>query len=82
MNDNLFICNCGSVEHQFIVRLDDEWDFVYVSIHLSPHPLHKRLINAIKYIFGHRSKYGDFDEIILNEDDTKKLVNLLSTKIN
>jgi len=82
MSDNLFVCCCASVEHQFIVRIYDEWDEVYVSVHLNPHPLHKRIMNAIKYIFGHRSKYGDFDEIILNREDTKRLVDILYKKIN
>ena len=29
--------------------------------------------NSIKYIFGHRSKYGDFDEMIIKKEDVWKL---------
>ena len=30
-------------------------------------------MNGIKYIFGHRSKYGDFDEFIIKPEDADKL---------
>ena len=40
---------------------------------LTPVGFFKRLINGIKYIFGHRSKYGDFQEIIINPDDADRL---------
>lgn len=33
----------------------------------------KRIKNAIKYIFGHRSIYGDFDEFIFKKEDANKL---------
>lgn len=82
MNNNLFVCSCHNIEHQLIVSIDDEWDEVFIFVHLYPHPLHKRIINAIKYIFGYRSSFGDFDEIMLSKEDTKRLVDLLSTKIS
>lgn len=71
----LVLCNCGSAEHQLIFRAfecdDDPW--VYVTIHLRKFPFWKRLVNGVKYIFGHRSKYGDFDEIILTPDHYEQL---------
>ena len=33
----------------------------------------KRIIHAVKYIFGHRSAYGDFDEFIFNPKDADRL---------
>lgn len=65
--DEHIICACGDVEHQIIFRTIDDDDDVYMSVHLAPLPFHKRLIHAIKYIFGHRSKYGDFDEVIITK---------------
>lgn len=54
---------------------DDEDDKeVYLSVHLKPESnIWVRIKNAIKYIFGHRSLYGDFDEFIFNEEDAGRL---------
>lgn len=70
------ICQCNSEEHQFsFVWFEDEHGKgeVFMEIHLTPHTLWGRLKNAIKYIFGHRSIYGDFDEVILKKEDVYKL---------
>ena len=70
------ICQCNSEEHQFsFVWFEDEHGKgeVFMEIHLTPHTLWGRLKNAIKYIFGHRSVYGDFDEVILKKEDVHKL---------
>lgn len=32
-----------------------------------------RLLNGIKYIFCHRCRFGDFQEIIINPDDADRL---------
>lgn len=71
----LILCNCGNTEHQLIFRVFDGDDdpLIYVTIHLCKFPFWKRLINGVKYIFGHRSKYGDFDEIILTPDHYEQL---------
>lgn len=75
MNKTYLECSCGSLEH--LVRFsyfEDEKDFVYLEIHLAPdRSFFRRLFNAIKYIFGHRSKYGDFDEILLDKNTVLKL---------
>lgn len=36
----------------------------------------RRIINAIKYIFGYRSRYGHFDEFIFQKKDAHKLVKI------
>lgn len=73
------ICKCNNIEHQLVFTyfaedknkgIDSD---VYVSIHLKPDSFWNRLVNGIKYIFGHRSKYGDFDEFIFNKKDADKL---------
>lgn len=71
----LVLCQCENAEHQLIFRAfkDDVDPWVYVSIHLCKLPFWKRLYNGVKYIFGHRSMYGDFDEIILTSDHCKQL---------
>ena len=70
----LFLCECDSPEHQFIVSyFDVGGGEVYVEIHLNKSSFWRRLKYAIKYIFGYQCKYGAFDEIILNPEDAERL---------
>lgn len=76
MRENeILVCACHSCEHQIVIQKDD--DCVYCSIHLVPLPWHKRLINGIKYIFGYRSKYGDFDEFIFDGSHVETLQEII-----
>ena len=70
----LFICACNSVEHQLIMSYFADDKEVYCSVHLKPEAnVFKRIWKAVKYIFGHRSIYGDFDEFIFKPEDANKL---------
>lgn len=71
MKKTLFLCRCGSLEHSFVV-IADEHDLLF-EVHLSPLPFRQRVINAVKYILGKRSRYGDFEEIILDPEDALDL---------
>ena len=77
MPQHLFVCDCHSLEHQLVVSYfpddDDFADCVYVSVHLAVQPWHQRLWTALKYLFGHQSNYGAFDEILLNADSCRQL---------
>lgn len=54
-------------------NLDNHED-VFLSVHLVREPnIFKRIWLAMKYIFGMRSIYGDFDEILLSPLDAPKL---------
>lgn len=85
--NKLFICSCNSIEHQLVISyfIDEKDREVYCSIHLIPESnIFKRIWKAIKYIFGHRSIYGDFDEFIFKPGDADKLqevVNYLRNNI-
>ena len=90
MNSNIeqkvLLCECGSSEHQVIMRYfpDDKPSEVYVDIHLTKRSLWYRIGYAIKYIFGYKSKYGAWDEVILTSahvKDLQEIVNYL-TKSN
>ena len=63
-NSEILICSCNNIEHQIHIYKDEEFKSVAMSIHLVSGSFWKRLINGIKYIFGYKSKYGDFDEFI------------------
>ena len=71
----VFLCECNSPEHSIVFQYweNEQWNEVYMSVHLRPTTLGRRIINAIKYIFGHRSKYGEFDEVILKPTDYAKM---------
>lgn len=69
----LVICSCGSVEHQFILSVDDDFDVVYLEIHLTKKNFISRLKHGIKYTFGYQSKYGAFDEIVLDKERVEEL---------
>jgi hypothetical protein len=71
MKRTLYICRCFSLEHSLFVCADDE--DLFIEVHLSPLPLWKRLGNAVRYVFGRRSLYGDFEEIILRPEDALDL---------
>jgi hypothetical protein len=74
MEKDLIICECLSTEHQMVVYYDqdDEHPVVYIHYHLNKRPFWERLKYGVKYIFGRQSRYGAFDEIILNPEDAPK----------
>lgn len=74
-NKEILICECNSTEHQMVFLYDEEDKdrTVYLHVHLNKRPFLERLIYGVKYIFGYQSRYGAFDEFILNPDDSKKL---------
>lgn len=79
---DLCICECHNVEHQMIFYYDtadddpnDPYNSVYVEIHLKSLSFWDRLKYAVKYIFGHKSMYGAFDEFIFQPKDWEKLHN-------
>ena len=75
MKRTLFTCRCGSIEHIFVITADDE--DMYIEVHLAPLPLWQRVRQAIKYVFGYRSKWGDFDEILLDPTQALQLGDLI-----
>lgn len=76
----LIVCECENIEHQLVFTYfpEEEDGAIYVSVHLIPESnIFKRIWHAIKYVFGHRSIYGHFDEFIFKQSDAHKLVKVL-----
>lgn len=77
-----FECVCSSDEHTLKATLftDTEnnlTDF-YFGIYLCQHKsFFQRLVAAVKYVFGYKSKYGDFDSFILNPKDYDRLSEMI-----
>ena len=74
---SIIICSCNSTEHQivFLPWVDSEMKYkeVYVHVHLVKRPFWDRLKYGLNYIFGHRCRYGAFDEFIFDKDNVQKL---------
>lgn len=75
-NDSIIICQCHSAEHQIIFREFKDDKFISMEVHLNKLPILKRIRYALKYIFGHQSKYGAFAEFIFKPEDAEILQNL------
>lgn len=72
-------CVCRSREHQFSLTFDPELARAYLEVHLGHYrSFFKRLWYGIRYIFGHRSNYGDWDCTIIHLEEARKLRDLLS----
>lgn len=79
IENTLFVCDCGDVDHQFIVSYDPDEDFgheVIVQIHLADVGFWNRVFYGLRYIFGKRSRYnrGAFGEVLLNKEQVKDLI--------
>jgi hypothetical protein len=52
---------------------------IYIWYHLSPeHNLLRRWWNAVRYLFGYRSRYGDFGEVCLDLDEARVMWDFLT----
>jgi hypothetical protein len=78
MNDNIIlIAPCNSVEHQIVFRYIKDINgesTIYASIYLWKHGFIRRLVAGIKYIFGYKCRYGQWEEFIF----TKEHLNMLT----
>lgn len=71
MKRTLFLCRCHSIEHSFIVSADEE--DLFIEVHLAAAPFWVRVKRAIRYVLGYKSKWGDFEEILLSPDQALDL---------
>ena len=81
MEQEVFICDCHTKEHQFVVEYynDDDDPEVYVCIRLNSFGnVFQRLWRALKYV-GMVGE-AEYSEVILNEDSQKELIELLQRK--
>jgi len=79
-NKELILCKCGSMEHQivFIWFDNDDDKEVFAQVHLTTNKTFwKRIISGVRYIFGYKSRFGNFDEIILTNDHVEGLKNVI-----
>lgn len=68
-----FECDCGDMDH--ILRVSyykEDTEEMYVEIHLRQKTFLQRVWHGVKYIFGFRSRYGDFDEFLWAPETARK----------
>lgn len=73
------VCECGWSEHQFraVVYEDADTKEFLLEIHLATwRNFWQRLWHGLCYAFGHTSRYGSFDEVIVKREDVARLRDL------
>jgi hypothetical protein len=76
----LITCGCGVKEHmlKFSYWPDEEWPELFFEFHLSTYRnVLRRLWVAIRYIFGYRCRYGEWDEFTMEPMDARDLAEFL-----
>ena len=91
--NDVFLCQCEDPDHSILFRIwdwgkdDEPGTMKYaedelelgIYVHLTDYPgFWKRLGNAIKYIFGHKTKFGDFDSFAVKGKDLDRMLNILN----
>jgi hypothetical protein len=82
----VLICECNSDEHQYLIYYsEDEFldgqkiPMVYIHPHLITYnSFWKRALYGIKYIFGYKTKYGAWDEFMVNPSDADKIQEIVN----
>lgn len=71
-------CQCQSADHVIRFTIDeypDEKPELYIEVQLHQHrSFWKRLVLAVKYVFGQSAKYGYWDCTTLDYDSAQKLI--------
>jgi hypothetical protein len=69
----VLVCDCSSREHQIIIQHDNDDNLTYCHIHLVKHGFWRRVEAGLKYIFGYKCRYGEWDEFIFKPEHAKQL---------
>ena len=80
--NELFVCDCSDVSHNIIFQIwewPDEPADLSVHVNLTLYPsFWKRIKLGIRYIFGYKSRFGQYDVFSIRENDIERLQKLLS----
>lgn len=83
MEKRIIFCECFSPEHQVIFIHDKEEASVYMETHLITYKnFWKRLWVGLKYAFGYKCRFGNFDSLILGPNEIKELDELVKSYYN
>jgi valyl-tRNA synthetase len=78
-----FDCTCGDASHTLRFTFeegDESWPpSLYTEVQLSDYPgFWRRLWRGVRYVFGHKSRYGYWDCTLIQEHEIPRLQALLS----
>ncbi len=84
MEKELFVrCICGSLDHQLVMSWDPsedepQWQMLYIEIYLvSYQSFFQRLWRAVRYVFGYKCRYGNWDEMLVSPAKAVEMRQLL-----
>tara|TARA_R110000796_G_scaffold134681_1_gene250465 strand:- start:3625 stop:3915 length:291 start_codon:yes stop_codon:yes gene_type:complete len=79
----IFICSCHSLEHQYGFWYDEEDNEVYFEPHLcNSGTWYTRFWSRLKYVFGVKTRFGAWDEIIIKPEDAKEIIKYLTKVVD
>jgi len=77
----VIFCECEHPEHQAVLTYwtdEDNDSCVSMDVHLAKRAsVIQRIQYAIKYVLGYQSRYGAFDEIIVNKRTAREMIDFL-----
>ena len=79
LNVEYYDCTCMDPEHvlRFVYGPGDEFEELCIEIHLDNRRWYQRIVQAIKHVFGYKSRYGNFGSWVLDPQDTQRLYEML-----
>lgn len=80
--EHFIVCACRDLEHmmrfQYFADDEDIERIIYFETHLRTwRNIFRRYWEAVKYLWGYKSRYGEFDEVLMDKEEVKKLVDYL-----
>lgn len=82
MERKIFVCECYSLEHQVAFWYDEGEKWLYIQPRLVTHRnLFKRLWVGIRYAFGYKCRFGEWDDIILDDKSQQKLLEMINQQL-
>lgn len=75
-------CACHTKDHTVFFDYDESDGELYLTIHLVDlgGGFWQRLWRGLKYAFGYKSRFGDWDELIIRQEDCPKIRALLEKR--
>lgn len=77
--EDFITCECYKPEHLIKLSFDSEVGELYAQVFLEEYPWHKRVWIGIKYIFGYKSRFGHFTEIVVHKNKRDSLYKFAKT---
>ena len=80
MKKHYIDCDCQDFDHLLRIAYFDDKDIhneLYIEVHLRQKSFLKRLWLGLKYVFGFRSSFGDFDEFVMTRKKVLEIKKVL-----